>query len=102
MLCSVGSSTWSLQEFVPTSVGSPSLFPVSCKFEQSEISTDTQLGFQPCGIFSSPIVATKYHQVARPHSRERSEISFEFTIQQLLLAGMAQPKMALHSGKYPS
>lgn len=87
---------------IPTSVGSPSLFPVSCKSEQSKISTNTQLGFQPCVIFSSLIVATEYHQVTHPNSMERAEVSFEFRIQQLLLAGMAQPNVALRIGKYLS
>lgn len=99
-LCSVGSSTWRLQGFIPNSVGFLSLFPLYGKFEQSKISTDPQLGSQPGETFSSPIVATEYYQVTHSDSSERAETTVEFRIQQFLLAGMAQPKMTLCIGKY--
>lgn len=91
MLCSVGSSTWRPQGFILNSVGTPSLFPLYGK-----------LGSQPGETFCFPTVATEYYQVTHLDSTERAEITFEFRIQQFLLADMAQPKMTLCMGKYLS
>lgn len=62
----VESSALSLQEFSPFSIGFPYVFPMSYKLEQSKISSDTVLGFQPCRTSSSPILSIEYHQLIHP------------------------------------
>lgn len=98
----VESSASSLQEFSPFSIGFPYVFPMSYKFEQSKISSDTVLGFQPCRTSSSPILSIEYHQLIHPNSKERAEMSFEFRTWWLLPAGKAQSKISLHIGKCSS